>query len=115
MTITGILTVVGFWTMQVFSQLFFKWGSAGDSRWFLGFLGGNLFGLFSVLLLMFAYKSIDPNTAFGICTGGAFILGQLALALMFRSELSLLQWIGIGVTAAGMILFAAAKPGPILA
>lgn len=111
MTIASILTVVGFWAMQVFSQLFFKWGSMADSHWLWGFVGGNLSGLCSVFLLMFAYKSMNASIAFGICTGGAFIAVQLALVLLFRSELSLLQWIGVGMTAVGMIMFAAAKQG----
>jgi len=70
MTTTSLLTIVGFWVMQVLSQLFFQWGSAGGSRWLWGFLGGNLFGLFSVFLLMSAYKFMNPNIAFGVCTGG---------------------------------------------
>ena len=69
MTIASVLTVIGFWATQV-SQLFFKWGSMADSRWLWSFVGGNL--------------------------SGDIIAGQLALVLLFRSELSLLQWIGGG-------------------
>ena len=75
----------------------FSSGAAWRTRvGFGGFVGGNLSGLCSVFLLVFAYKSMNANIAFGICTGGGFIAGQLALVLLFRSELSLLQWIGGG-------------------
>ena len=107
---SGIITIVAFWGMQVLSQLCLKWGSTTSSRWLWGFAGGNIFGLTSVFMLMLAYKSMNPNTAFGVCTGGAFILSQLMLSILFRSELTSVQWAGLGMTTMGMIIFVVAKP-----
>lgn len=110
MNIAGILTIAAFWGTQVLSQLCLKWGSASTSRWLWGFAGGNIFGLASVFMLMLAYRSMNPNIAFGLCTGGAFILSQIMLSLTFRYELTPVQWAGLGTAAMGMIIFAQAKP-----
>lgn len=59
------MAIVVFLTMQVIAQLFFKWGSAVDERWWRGFLGGNLFGFSSIWLLMQVYRSMNPNIALG--------------------------------------------------
>lgn len=105
----GVYLVI-FWVMQVVAQVLFKWGSMSESRWLLGFLGGNLFGFSSIWLLMLVYKAINPNIAFGIATGGAFILGQIALALAFKSKVSPMQWAGIVAIVAGMMAVAVGKP-----
>ncbi|MBI1919442.1 MAG: hypothetical protein HYS23_00010 [Geobacter sp.] len=110
MTFSSIMAVVAFWIMQIISQLFFKWGSTLDSRWLWGFLCGNVFGFSSIYFLMMVYKTMNPNIAFGICAGGAFLLAQLALSLVFKSEVSILQWGGVVVIVVGMLLLAAGKP-----
>jgi len=99
--------------MQVVAQLFFKWGSASDARWLWGFLVGNVFGFPSIWLLMLVYKSLHPNIALGICGGGSFLLLQLALVLVFKSEVSLAQWGGVLAIVAGMILLAVGKSGTL--
>ena len=103
---TNIILIGIFWIMQIVAQLFFKWGSAADSRWIWGFLIGNLFGFSSIWLLMMVYKSMNPNIALGICGGGAFLLSQLALALVFRSQVSLTQWLGVTAIVIGILLLA---------
>ncbi len=109
MTIGTVVSISVFLAMQVIAQLFFKWGSALDSRWWQGFLGGNLFGFSSIWLLMQVYRSMNPNIALGICGGGAFLLAQLALAIVFRSGVSMTQWGGVAAIFAGMILLAVGK------
>ncbi len=103
---TNIILIGVFWTMQIVAQLFFKWGSSADSRWIWGFLIGNLFGFSSIWLLMMVYKSMNSNIALGICGGGAFLLSQFALALVFRAQVSLTQWIGVFAIVMGMVLLA---------
>jgi small multidrug resistance pump len=108
---SNILIIGMFCAMQVVAQLFFKWGSTSDARWLRGFLGGNVLGFSSIWLLMLVYKSINPNIALGICGGGSFLLAQLALALVFKSEVSFVQWGGVLAIVAGIILLAAGSPG----
>jgi len=98
-----------FWAMQVIAQLFFKWGSAPQSRWLWGFFAGNLFGFSSIWLLMLMYKAINPNIALGIGTAGAFLLSQLMLALVFKSKLTTAQWVGIIAITVGMIVLVSGK------
>jgi len=103
------MAITIFLTMQVIAQLFFKWGSMVEGRWWRGFLGGNLFGFSSIWLLMLVYRSMNPNVALGICGGGSFLLAQLALAVVFKSGLSVTQWGGVAAIFAGMILLAMGK------
>ena len=109
MTMGTIAAIGVFLAMQVIAQLFFKWGSAVDGRWWWGFLGGNLFGFSSIWLLMLVYRSMNPNIALGICGGGSFLLAQLALAFVFKSDISVTQWGGVAAIFVGMILLAMGK------
>jgi len=95
-----------FWAMQVVAQILFKWGSAHSSYWLWGFFLGNFFGMSSIWFLMLIYKMINPNIALGIAFGGAFLLSQLALALIFKSKINFLAWVGIVMMTVGMILLA---------
>lgn len=111
MTIRTVACIVCFWSMQVIAQALFKWGSASQSRWLWGFVGGNLFGFSSIWLLMLMYKTINPDLALGIGVGGSFLLSQVALFLVFRSRVAPLQWAGIAAIVIGMFALAAGKLG----
>jgi multidrug transporter EmrE-like cation transporter len=113
MTFRITVYLLVFWSMQLIAQVFFKWGSASESRWLWGFLGGNIFGFSSIWLLMLIYKAINPNVALGIASGGAFLLGQVALALAFKSRVSPMQWVGISAIMIGMIALAVGNPKEI--
>jgi len=104
--IGGILL---FWAMQVVAQMLFKWGSDTPGRWAWGFFIGHAFGVSSIVILMLLYKTMHPNVALGLCLGGAFLMAQVALALVYRSDLSLAQYLGIVAITAGMILLAIGK------
>jgi multidrug transporter EmrE-like cation transporter len=95
-----------FWAMQVLAQVIFKWGSDTPGRFVHGFIGGNLFGASSILLLMRLYKTMNVNVALGLGIGGGFLLGQVALALIFRSRVSLVQSCGIAAMVVGMLMLA---------
>ncbi len=108
----GTIAVIAVYlAMQVIAQLYFKWGSALDGKWWRGFIGGNLFGFSSIWLLMHVYRSMNPNIALGICGGGAFLLSQIALAIVFKSNISVTQWGGVAAIFAGMILLTMGKGG----
>lgn len=106
MTIRVGVYLAAFWAMQVVAQVLFKWGSTGGSRWVWGFVVGNVLGFFSVWLLMLVYKAIHPNIALGIAIGGAFLLCQVALAIVFKSTVRPVQWAGIVAIVIGMALLA---------
>ncbi|MGD0282536.1 MAG: hypothetical protein ABSB95_09260 [Dissulfurispiraceae bacterium] len=107
MTLRVAIYLLVFWMMQVIAQVFFKWGSVSESRWLWGFIGGNLFGFSSIWLLMLIYKAINPNIALGISAGGAFLLSQFALSVVFRTKVAPLQWAGVLAIVVGIIALAA--------
>ena len=99
-----------FWAMQVVAQLLFKWGSDTPGRAVWGFCSGHAFGVTSIIFLMLLYKMMNPNVALGICFGGAFLLAQVALAVVYRTGLGVTQYAGILVITAGMVLLATGRP-----
>jgi len=100
------ISIVVFLVLQVFAALLFKWGSGGEGRWWLGFLGGNALGITSIVFLMKMYHDLHPNLAAAIGTGGSFLLIQLAMAFCFTSGLSIGQWSGAFLICAGIALLA---------
>ncbi|MCE9613613.1 MAG: hypothetical protein K8T26_05010 [Lentisphaerae bacterium] len=99
-----------FWMLQVLSYVTFKWGSLRGTvharRWYTGFLGGNLFGGSSIyfLMLVFAQMPDNPNVALVLACVGSTLGSQLALAVLFHSRLSWIQWFGILLATAGTAL-----------
>ncbi len=102
MTTVWLLT---FWAMQTIAQVVFKYGSDAPERWLTCFIIGNVFGASSIWLLMLLYRDWDPNIALGLGTGGGFLCAQGALAMLFHTQISGVQWIGAIAVAAGMALF----------
>jgi multidrug transporter EmrE-like cation transporter len=97
--------------MQCVANLLFKWGSTSDSRWIWGFCGGHLFGVSSLWILMVLYKTMNPNVAFGICFGGMFLVSQIAIAVVFKSGISMVQYAGITSITVGILLLVAGRTG----
>lgn len=102
------INITLFLLFQVAAALLFKWGSAGAGRYWLGFAGGNLIGITSIIFLMYIYRALQPNLAAAVCTGGSFLLIQLAMAICFTTGLSIGQWSGVLLMAAGIALLALA-------
>ena len=92
--------------MQAAAQLLFKLGSTAPERWIFGFIAGNVFGASSIWFLMLLYRHMSPNVALGLGTGGGFLCAQLALAFIFRSSLSPIQYGAMILISAGMAMFA---------
>jgi multidrug transporter EmrE-like cation transporter len=97
-----------FWAMQVAAAVLIKWGSTAPERWWYGFIIGNLFGAPSLLLAMKVYQRMNPNLALALAMGGSFLFAQLAMAWLFHSRPTSLQWVGLAVIGAGMVLAAGA-------
>ena len=102
----SIVWLVIFWVMQAVAQILFKYGATAESRHTFGFIAGNVFGASSIWFLMLLYKSMNPNVALGLGTGGGFLCAQIALALIFRSSVSPLQYGAMAMISVGMALFA---------
>jgi multidrug transporter EmrE-like cation transporter len=98
------LYLILFWLMQMVAQLFFKWGSIVESRWTTGFIVGNLFGFSSIWLLMLVYKSVPANVALALGTAGAFLFGQIGLAIAFKSPLTPWQIAGMLAIIVGIVM-----------
>jgi hypothetical protein len=101
-----VLYLVIFWLMQAVAQILFKYGSDHPSRWLMFFFSGHAFGLPSIIFLMALYKIMNPNLALGLGAGGAFLSAQLALAVAFRSNPTMLQYCAMLAITAGMVVFA---------
>jgi len=98
----NLLWLLIFWTMQASASVFFKYGSTSDARWLPCFIGGNIIGASSIWFLMLLYKTMNPNVAMGLGAGGGFLVAQIALAVVFHSQLSFLQYGGLLAITAGM-------------
>ena len=99
------------WLMQASAQVLFKYGALVPGKYTLFFILGNLPGASSILLLMQLYKTMNPNLALALGIGGGFLAGQIALAVTFRSSLSLAQYASMIAIAAGMFGFALFSKG----
>jgi len=98
-----ILIIAAFCVMQVIAQLFFKYGSTAPERWLAGFIVANLFGASSTWLLMMVYKQMaNANIALGIAAGLSFLAAQVALAVIFHTNLTWVQVVGILAICIGM-------------
>lgn len=99
-----------FWFMQIAAYLTFKSGSLSgsrhSSRWLRCFIIGNVIGASSIIFLMqiFAKMPGNPNLALVLSSVGAGIGCQLAMVLVFRARLSLVQWTGIALALAGTVM-----------
>ena len=116
MTILAACLLV-FWSMQVFANVAFKYGSLPTAgrvkRWLTGFVGGNVVGASSIYFLMRIYEQIpnDCNLAAVLANSGGFVGSQLLLAWLFRSRLCARQWAGIALVTIGTIIATLGRPG----
>ena len=99
-----------FWAMQIGANLAFKYGSTSASRWWPGFIVGNIIGASSIFFMMKIYQRMNANIALTIAGGGTFLLVQFALAAVFKSRMTGWQWVGIMAVAAGMIIAGLGSP-----
>jgi len=111
-----VLLLILFWVMQAAAALSFKYGTNGGKenkkRWIGGYLLGNCIGMTSMIPNMIVYGILVENTnvAAALMSGGSFIGNQIALFLVFRNKLSPVQFIGILLASAGLILTSLAMP-----
>jgi hypothetical protein len=95
-----------FYGMQIGAYLSFKFGSTAPSRWIPCFIVGNILGISCMWIMMRLYCVMNANVATGMAIGGGFLCGQLSLALVFQTGLSVLQYCGIVITTIGLFVLA---------
>lgn len=101
------VNITVFFIFQIIAALLFKWGSTTSHLYWWGFALGNLFGASSIITLINIYKLLNhPNVVVGISSGGSFMLVQIAMYWVYRKPLSCLQWGGIAMIFAGIIVVA---------
>jgi uncharacterized membrane protein len=67
------------------------------------YVAGNVIGAASGMCWMAALKRGSGNITTGLAIGGAFLLQQVALILVYRGSLTLVQDIGIAAIVGGML------------
>jgi len=100
-----VLWLAILWVMQAMAQVLFKYGAQFPERKALFFILGNIPGASSTLLFIQLYRTMNPNLALALCAGGGFLACQMALAVVFRSSISLPQYGAMAMISAGMFLF----------
>ncbi len=103
-------SIFGFIVAQTGAALLFKIGASADPqtlRWWLLFAAGNAVGFGCPVALSVALRGTNANLVYALCYGGGFCLLQFATWWFFREPLSLLQWSGIGLIGAGLLLLRA--------
>jgi len=104
-----MLTIINiglYMVLQIGTMLFFKWGAVTPNRYWWGFVIGNLFGLFSTFAYVNVFKYLNGNLAVAICSGGAFVVVQIAMAWFNRHPLSWPSVLGAFLIVAGITLMA---------
>ena len=103
--IVGILSL--YYTFNAVAFIITIIGGTHDTWWLPCFIISTSIGISNTWVLMQLYKRMDVNTATAVALGGGFLLTQIVTALIFASNLSALQYLGLGLIAAG--LFAIVK------
>lgn len=102
-----ILFLGSFWLIQAVVSVGFKLSSDQPNRFWLWFCSAHAIGVPSLWLLVQVYKQMHPSVAFGLGMGGAFLLSQVALFLVFKPSVSMVQWVGVVAICGGMVMLAA--------
>ena len=100
----GIISIyiATFWAIQTVVPIIFKYG-AETRHWVPYFVVGNILGITATRIWMLLLERMHPNVATALLAGGAFFLGQVGLAVVFRTHLTLVQMLGITAIIAGML------------
>jgi drug/metabolite transporter (DMT)-like permease len=77
-------------------------GGTSESLWLPLFILTNVVGMTGTWILMQLYKRMDANIATAVTLGGGFLITQIVISLLFKTELSVIQYIGVFVIACGL-------------
>ena len=79
-------------------------GGTSESYWLLCFVLSTMVGMSGTWVLMRLYKLMDVNIATAVTLGGGFLIMQIFIALVFMTNLSLMQYTGIFFIGFGLFL-----------
>ena len=96
--------VLGYWAIGLAAGICFKEGGTDAGHRLLYFVLGNALGITSTWFLVRLYTRMNVNLAMLVACGGAFILFQVAVWLIYHARLTLVQWAGILTVVAGMAM-----------
>lgn len=97
------ISVLCCWIAAASGQIFFRLGSEIADCYLLFFILGNLTCLFTTGTTMIIYGRMkNVNIASLLISGGAFVAGQTAMLICFRSQLTVWQIVGIFMIIAGI-------------
>lgn len=100
-----VLCVAGFIAANAGSSILFKYAAdAKGSAALWKFVIGNFIGFVAPIALTFALKRSNPNITYALCYGGAFAALQLISWKLFNQSLGVVQWVGVGLVGAGILL-----------
>ena len=115
MSLTALPLLLLFWVMQIGAHVLFKYGATAPGRYWAGFVCGNIIGASSILLLIKLYRHMPVNVAGALALGGGFLVAQISLALVYRQNLTLAQYVGIVVIATGIMMVTWGRTSEIVA
>ena len=100
----NILLLIVYCLTQGVAGVLFKYGSMSQARWLPSFIAGNVICAASIWFMMMLYRTMNANVAMGIGVGGAFLTIQFAIVVLFKSQLSAIQYAGLFAVTAGIML-----------
>lgn len=98
--------IIMFLVFQVAANLLFKWGSSAPHFFWWGFGFGNLIGVTSIIFMISMYRLMPAVLVMAIGTGGAFLLNQIATALVYHERISMFGYAGIALIFIGILMTA---------
>lgn len=96
--------LVGYLAIGLAANFCFKEGGTDAAHRSAYFIGGNALGIASTVLLMGVYARMNVNLAMVLATSGAFLLMQGAFRLVYHTQLTAMQVVGILMVGAGTAL-----------
>ena len=100
--------LLGYWAISLAAGLCFKESGTDIGHRLPYFVAGNVLGISSTLFILHLYARMNVNLAMLLATGGGYVLFQSACWFLYRTQLTIVQWVGILAVLAGMVL--AIKP-----
>ena len=94
------------WGAQTAALVMFKFGSMSPGRWLPCFILGNVPGMTGTWFMMLLCTRLNANVALGVAGGGGFLVSQIAIAAIFKTHLTPVQYLGIAAIAGGMAMLA---------
>jgi len=98
-----------FLLLQVVAALLFRWASTASQVYWWGMGLGNSIGMISIFMLINIYKVLNPNLTLAICAGGSFLLTQVALSIVCKTQINFLPSLGIIMIVGGITIMALSK------